>query len=155
MPNGGYGTPEQWTEIEQFFDGIGPTLTQFAESHRLKIEKYTHEAPMWSFLFRHPRGGVGKIDVYRAEDDRLRIWAYWWRDAYREAKRYWRAESVREEMPAAELAESSVLRSTLQSILEWDEASLEPAKGEMTSWHQYFTEEQFDALVDEYPEPRI
>jgi hypothetical protein len=63
MPNGTPDVHERTKpKYDAFFVPLAAQLTDFASRHRLRLEKYYHEAPMWSFPFRHPNGGVAKID---------------------------------------------------------------------------------------------
>ncbi len=93
MPN---GTPDfrenAETDYDRFFGPLAGELHDFADRHELKLEKYYHEASVWSFLFRHPLGGVAKIDVSKESEDTIKLWKYWWQDDYDQGIRFLRQE---------------------------------------------------------------
>ncbi|MDH4045531.1 MAG: hypothetical protein OEW06_13835 [Gemmatimonadota bacterium] len=154
MPNGNHWTREEWDAIEGFFARVGPALSQFAAAHGLKIEKYYHDAPSWSLLFRHTSGGVGKIDVERTSDEQLRIWGYWWMDDYKKGIRFLKTEKG-VEMPASALKSRFALTETLRMILGWRKDELTPHGGYKDTWHKHWTEEQFGRLDSDYSTPRF
>ncbi|MDH3298348.1 MAG: hypothetical protein OEM96_08765 [Gemmatimonadota bacterium] len=152
MPNGNDWTREEWGAIEQFFARVGPVLSRFAAAHGLKIEKYYHNAPSWSLLFRHTSGGVGRIDVERTPAEQLRIWATWWMDDYGEGARFFKTEKSAE-LPASTLEDAPVLIDTLRMILGWRKDELTPRRGYKATWHKHWTEEGFGQLDRKYPIP--
>lgn len=154
MPNGNHWAKGQWEAIEGFFECIGPLLSRFAAAHDLKIEKYYHGAPTWSLLFRHTSGGVGKIDVERTSEEKLRIWSYWWLDDYESGIRFLKTEKAAE-MPASSLGNSLVLTEALRMILGWRKNELTAHGGYKDTWQKHFTEEQFRRLDSEYSTPRF
>src|SRR5439155_15236553 len=118
MPN---GNPDfNVKELGRFFSALAAVLEGFAQRHNLRLEKYYHQAPSWGFLFRHPSGGVGKIEVQRVSEATVCILSYWWYDDFDAATRFIRSASV-EPMPvnseiAGELEHAlSELLSHLQS----------------------------------------
>jgi hypothetical protein len=154
MPNGEHWIREQWQAVEDFFARIGPVLSGFAEAYGLSVEKFCHGAPCWSLLFRHPGGGMGKIDVARSSDDYLRLSTYRWIDDYRQGIRFLRAEEdATTDVPCFE--DSSVLIDTLEMILGWQRDDLTPHVGYKDAWQRQWTEDQFEQLNNEYSTPRI
>jgi len=135
-----------------FFARVGPVLSRFAAAHGLTIEKYYHDAPSWSLLFRHTSGGVGKIDVERTPDEHLRIWACWWMDDYREGTRFLKTEKSAE-LPASTLEDAPVLIENLRMILGWQKDELTPHGGYKDTWQKHWTEEQFGQRDNSYLTP--
>ena len=85
MPN---GNPDfNVKELERFFSALAAVLEGFAQRHNLRLEKYYHQAPSWGFLFRHPSGGVGKIEVQRVSEATVCILSDWWYDDFDAATR--------------------------------------------------------------------
>ena len=125
MPNGGYWTKEQWQAIEAFFERVGPVLTEFARAHNLKIDRYYHEAPSWSLLFKHPTGGAGRIDVERVDDDAFRLGLAWWIDDVKAETRFLRMEQGAAQ-PADSLATGATLIDALRDVISWIRESLAP-----------------------------
>ena len=154
MPNGNDWTKAQWEAVEAFFARVGPVLSRFASAYELKIEKYYHDAPSWSLLFRHTSGGVAKIDVERTSDEHIRIWSHWWIDKYETGTRFLKTEKGAE-MPASSLGDGRILSDTLLRILGWQKAELSPHGGYRDTWQQQWTAAQFGRLDSDYPTPRV
>lgn len=154
MPNGSHWTKDEWEAIERFFERVGPQVSRFAAAHHLKIDRYYHGAPTWSLLFRHTSGGVGKIDVERTSDERLRICSCWWMDDYQTGTRLLKEEHGAE-MPASSLGDGLVLTESLRMILGWQKDGLTAHGGYKGTWRKHCTEEQFRLLESEYPTPRF
>jgi hypothetical protein len=72
LPNGG-AEPEPLAQLERFFAPLAPAIVDLVERHNLLLEKYYHEAPMWSLEFGHPAGGQARLDVARRKDQRLSV----------------------------------------------------------------------------------
>jgi hypothetical protein len=72
MPNGDpdFHVNEE-PKLEAFFGPIAEVLTDFSRRHNLELQKYYHQASSWDLTFRHPQGGVGKIDVCRYTDETI------------------------------------------------------------------------------------
>jgi hypothetical protein len=80
-------TEADYRAIRSFFAGIAPALEAFADKHNLKIDKYYHESPTWTLMFRHPQKGIAMIEVERLSGCSLRLRAVWWHDDYDAATR--------------------------------------------------------------------
>ena len=153
MPNGDpdFGL-HQKPKLERFFRVIATVLEGFARRHNLRIEKYYHQSPSWSFLFRHPKGGTAKVEVHREGEVLLRISWCWWYDDFDAATRWGR--TVRRAPMALDSQLLDVeLETALSDLLssrfgEWDESHTG-----YTQWKKTWTKEQFERLRDNYPEP--
>jgi len=152
MPNGDpdFGL-KQKPELERFFGVIGTVLEEFAQRHNLRIEKYYHQSPSWSFLFRHPKGGIGQIEVQRASEATISIVSDWWYDDYDAATRFIRSASVGPVPLNSELA--SGLEKALSELLSWRFGDWHERHTAYTIWRKTWTREQFQKLLAEYPEP--
>src|ERR1700719_5404086 len=95
MPNGDSGFQVKERELEKFFQTVAGVLTQSSQRHNLKLEKYYHQSPSWSFTFRHPKGGVAKIEVSRESPDTLGLSSCWWYDDYDKLTRFARKTKSR------------------------------------------------------------
>ena len=149
MPN---GNPDfNVKELERFFSALAAVLEGFAQRHNLRLEKYYHQAPSWGFLFRHPSGGVGKIEVQRVSEATVCILSYWWYDDFDAATRFNRSASV-EPMPVnSEIA--GELEHALSELLSWRFGDWHKHHTGYTDWRKTWTKEQFQKLLAEYPEP--
>ena len=69
-------TPESYQTLnDEFFAPFADELGQFATLHNLALEVYPREWPCWNFCFRHPKGGIGSIDVMREENGSLKLYS--------------------------------------------------------------------------------
>jgi hypothetical protein len=126
-------------------------LHAFADSHGLKLEKYYHEAPVWSFLFRHPHGGVAKIDVSKEDDDSVKLWHYWWRDDYDRGIRFFR-KMQGPAFPQQVGAVAPRLELGLREILSWPADSWTDQKeGFADIWQRTWTRDAFYKMEVAYP----
>lgn len=153
-PNGIEWGEEDWKAVESFFESFGPRLEAFAARHGLTVEKYEHNAPSWSLLFRHPRGGVGKVDVERVSGDSARLTATWWIDSYRDGVRRIKMEAGRDR-PASEAVQDDVLTGALRGILGWREQDLVTYGGYKKLWQGQWSEEEFERFSSEFPAPKL
>ena len=140
MPNGDpdFGV-KQKPELERFFGVIGTVLEEFAGRHNLRIEKYYHQSPSWDFLFRHPKGGVGKIGVERSIEATVHIRSIWWYDDYDAATRFTRSASVGPVPLNPELADG--LEKALSKLLSWRFGDWHERHTAYTSWRETWTRE--------------
>jgi len=154
MPN---GTPDfhQTTEPEydRFFEPIAIAVSTFAERHNLKLEKYYNEAPVWSLLFRHPRGGVAKIDIEKDGEDHCKLRKSWWRDDYDKGVRSIRQAQVPEfRRDSARVA--LLLNDALHDILSWPSESWTGQHGGFADiWQRTWSRDAFNQLEHAYPVP--
>jgi hypothetical protein len=61
------------TDAEQFFRPIEPALVAFAERFKLYVDRFPKASTNWDFAFRHPRGGVGILQVIGSSSAALLI----------------------------------------------------------------------------------
>ena len=67
---------------DEFFGPISAGIVRLATERGLLIDKYYHEAPCWSLIFRHPKGGVAKVEITEKDDGRVGIGGVWWMDDF-------------------------------------------------------------------------
>ncbi len=113
------GESEQ--ELDKFFDKISEVLNSFAESHGLKIVKYSHRFPMWKFIFRHPKEGRAQIEVRKENDNEVRICPVW-SISERKIKHLFSSEGEVCSLDADKVRE--ILEAALTSIVSWDRSVL-------------------------------
>jgi hypothetical protein len=156
MPNGHpHFHSDEEPQFEVFFAKISDQLLPFASYHNLKLEKYYHEAPVWSFLFRHPNGGVAKIDVAKEEENSLKIWSHWWRDDYDSGVRFLkRTESAVLEVGTFDL--TAELERVLSRVLSWTDGEWDSKHGGFKdSWQKHWTKATFIAVELDYPQIKV
>jgi len=156
MPNGDpdWGTKEH-PMLEAFFGKISDVLEEFADDHNLLIEKYFHQGNSWSFLFRHPKGGIGKIQVQKCKEDQVKIYPIWWIDYYEENRR----DSKHPNGSKVSL-ERDELRKELDKlfriIISWAKEELEIGSPNPNSiWKKTWNKEEFEKQDEQYPIPKI
>jgi hypothetical protein len=109
------------------FQRLTPELADFAESHGLLIERYKRGFAMWTFLFRHPKGGAASLQLSITVSKETReplatIFPHWWRDDETGPRR-----KLGELAALRELAlEAAIVRSALERALA-DTLHAEPA----------------------------
>lgn len=152
MPNGHLDNSTR-AELDSFFAPIASVLESFAEKHNLKLERYYHDAPSWHFIFKHPKGGVGKIDMSRHEKEKVRPSLMWWFDDYdtqeRRTKSSAQPEVSRDATPIVEALETG-----LKLILSWRIGQWDKTYGGYKVWKKTWTKNEFLKLPDQYPIPR-
>ena len=149
MPN---GNPDfNVKELERFFSALAAVLEGFAQRHNLRLQKYYHQAPSWDFLFRHPLGGVGQIEVQRASEATISIVSDWWYDDYDAATRFIKSTTLG---PMPVNSEVTIkLENALSEVLSWRFGHWDEQHTRGTVWRETWTKEQFEKLNAEYPEP--
>ena len=152
MPNGGLSEPD-FAEQERFFSPVASTLEEFASSHNLLVERYYHDAPVWSLRFAHPAGGSATIDVARAAEDSLTISGTWWLDVYTEFTRYLR-DTKRVACSKQPAAVTSVLRAAFSEMLDWHPGAWSRVSRDYQAVWGKFSEREFYRMGPHYPQPR-
>jgi hypothetical protein len=152
MPN---GTPDfhevAEPEYERFFAPIATQLRDFARRHNLKLEKYYHEAPAWSFLFRHPLGGVGKVDVEKESDTHCTLRKCWWCDDYEAGIRSLR-QAQTDAFQRSPEGLADLLDDALRDILSWPDCSWTEQHGGFSDiWQTTWSRDAFNQLELAYP----
>lgn len=154
MPN---GNPNFETEelplLEAFFARISPVLESFSNTHNLLVEKYYHEGPSWSFLFKHPLGGSGQIEVEKTEDDCILLRKSWSIDDYESSTRFLKyPPGNKMGLDHTELHQS--LEDALQDILQWKKDDLISHKAPYP-WSKRCSKEQFYEQYEKLPDLKI
>lgn len=151
MPNGDPDFDPK--ELDIFFAPIADVMVRFSVGHGLQLEKHYHESPAWSFLFRHPKKGIAKLDVQKVEEEKVRIDLAWWYDDYENATRSIKHSST----PLLDRVPKTVskkLEECFTCILSWefgDWTSIH--KGYERIWHQ-MAKNDFEADTLRYPIPK-
>ncbi len=101
---------------DEFFAPISAGILRLASTRGLKLEKYYHEAPLWSLLFRHPKGGVAKVDISMRDDGRVSVFGVWWKDDFDAGTRSL-ARFEEEIVPHEDTAVARSAAVTLEKIL--------------------------------------
>ncbi|MEO8061134.1 MAG: hypothetical protein ABI821_00150 [Pseudomonadota bacterium] len=100
------------------FQRLTPELTDFADSHALLVERYKRGFAMWTFLFRHPKGGAASLQLSISVSKETReplacIFPHWWQDDEAESRRKLGELAVLRDVAP----DASILRSALERAL--------------------------------------
>ena len=141
MPN---GNPEitsgEWTKIKAFFGKFSSTLSGFAARHNLAVDEYYHEAPAWSFRFRHPKGGGATVHVERLNDSTVRVNGSWYIDEYETFTRYFKW-GQNHDFLLEDIDLRNELELCLKEIVGWEKKDLTPRSDYQKVWSGYTKEE--------------
>ena len=154
MPNGdpNWGKNE-FPQLEAFFAQIADVLEEFAETHNLKIDKYYHQFPDWSFQFRHPEGGIGQIEVRKLSEDSVKFYAAWWID-YLKPRRRDSKSLAGNECSLDKVLIKSNLEELFKTILSWKKTDLD--KGSVfPEYGERITKGQHEKDLARYPFPKL
>lgn len=152
MPNG-HLDRSQKAELDRFFAPIANALEDFAEKHNLRVERYYHDAPSWYFIFRHPKGGVGKMEIYRKGEDKVQpVFARWF-DDYDTLQRHIKV-CTQPELAMDPAAIATSLETGLNLILSWRVDQWDETSGGNDVWRKTWTRDEFVKLPERYPLPR-
>ena len=153
MPNGDPNwMKDEYPKLEEFFRKIASVITCFAKLHNLKINKYYHQFPSWDLQFRHPIGGIGQIEIGRADENNLDVFICWWKDNFEKNLRYSK-NGEKQIITVGELSKN-FLENKFREIISWSEADLKPFPAGC-DWSKHATKEKFEAQINEYPIPKL
>jgi hypothetical protein len=152
MPNGHPDRSES-AELDRFFAPLASTLESFAERHNLKLERYYHDSPSWHFIFKHPEGGVGKMEMFRQGDDKVRPSLMWWFDDYDTLQRHSKVR-VQTGLPMDPATIVTSLEAGLNLILSWRMGQWDKTYDGYHVWRKTWTRDEFIKLPEQYPLPR-
>lgn len=140
---------KEFFELEAFFGEISEVLEDFAATYNLMIEKYPHHGPEWAFMFRHPNGGVGQIEVEKSGQDHVIIRNSWHIDDYNKNMRLLKNPKGEECS-----LDNQNLRTQLEKIfkimLSWQQDDLAPVKIKGYN-RRRFTKETVEKDIQKYP----
>jgi hypothetical protein len=156
MPNGDYSlSREDWAKIKAFFADHSALLLAFATAHNLAIDEYYHDAPAWTFRFRHPKGGGAGIHVQRLDDSTIRIGKLWYIDDYDTFTHHTKSETS-SELPLSQIDLREVLEESLREIATWNKTEMIASRGYEKFWSRYSREEWTQMSPDEtLPQPKL
>ena len=139
------------SSLDQFFSRFSEAFLLFPDTHHLKVEKYWHAFSSWRFRFKHPKGGVAAIEVFRESEGQISVYCFWWLDDYDQGTRFSRSSnSSLLDIENIQMAE--FLEEALREIISWPlDSWTETGTGFGPSWKQHFSKEAFVALSDDFP----
>lgn len=151
MPN---GNPDcDRPALDRFFGVIAPVIEAFVQRHHLRLQKYYHESSSWDLLFRHPQGGIAKIEVQREPGETLGIAAIWWYDDFDASTRYIRRSGKKVcILPDPELLVQE-LQTAFCDLLSWPFGEWDERHGGYTMWKRTWSKANFQDLCKDYPDP--
>ena len=140
MPNGDYSlTRDDWAKMKAFFEEISHALLAFAATHDLAIDEYYHDSPSWAFRFRHPKGGVGSLEVKRLNESAIHVNVSWYIDEYESFTQYFKWDEG-DELLLAKTDLGDALEERLKAVVAWNRADLAPRDAK-NPWASYSKEE--------------
>ncbi len=152
MPNGNPNfEKEELPLLEAFFSRISSVLELFSNEHNLLIKKYYHEGPSWSFMFKHPIGGVGKIDVQKNDNDTVCVGYGWWIDDYDTSTRFMKYPPPSGKIGLDHIGLRQALEDALADILQWKKENLISHKAPHP-WSKHCSKEQFYKQYENLPD---
>ncbi len=155
MPNGNPKWKEkELPKLERFFNRIATVLEEFAQIHNLMIERYYHEGPGWTFMFQHPKGGSGQIEIERSGQNAILIRCSWYIDDYDNNTR-WLKYPPGQKCSLDHATLKAVLEESLRQIFSWNKEDLEPLKSKYYAWSKHFSKAEFDEQRSKYPTPKL
>lgn len=145
---------KEFVELEAFFSRISEVLEDFAATHNLMIEKYPHHGPEWAFMFRHPNGGVGQIEVEKSGDDHVIVRLSWHIDDYDKLTRFLNYPQQKERCSLDKRALQILLEEKFKLVLSWGKEELTPVKHKYNEWKKH-PKEMIEGDILKYPIPRL
>ena len=155
MPNGNPKfREEELTNLELCFSAIADTLIEFAAKHNLRVDHYYHQMPSWKFSFKHPKGGVASVEVWKERDDLVMVYSIWWLDDYDMFTRFIKGDEGTAFRMGDENLEQ-VLEAQFRKILSWQlNAWTKVVTGYEPAWSP-LGKEWCEMDVGRYPKPKI
>ena len=143
MPNGNpHFSVQELPTLKAFFSGISDVLARFAQM------------PSWRFSFKHPKGGIGCIEVMKESATEIKIYSYWWIDDFENATRYSRSSETNV-LTLGDVELRNLLQDALTLLLSWPlNAWTEITTGYAQAWSGY-TKEDFSKFEGAYPLPKV
>lgn len=155
MPNGNPNfRNEELPSLEAFFAKISSVLESFANSHNMLIEKYYHEGPSWSFMFKHPIDGTSQIEVEKLDDNYVIIRQSWWIDDFDTSTRFMKYPPPGEKIGLDHTELCQALEYALEDILRWEKKDLVPHKAPYP-WSKRCSKEQFYKQYERLPDLKV
>jgi hypothetical protein len=138
---------------EAFFAPLAVTISVFASSRNLQIQKYYHDSPTWDLCFAHPIGGYGKVHLTRTDPETLQLSAAVWVDEFEQFTRYIRRAGPRPVERDSEVL-MNALTQMLDDVLSWPfDAHFVAHQGYERHWGA-MKKQEFLASEPAYPSPR-
>jgi hypothetical protein len=154
MPNGDYSLfRDDWKRIRAFFEERSAILLGFATAHNLAVDKYYHDAPSWTFRFRHPKGGGAGVHVERVDDSTVRVGKLWFIDEYENYTHYVKSE-VSGDLLLAAIQLREVLEESLKDIAGWNKSDM-TAYGGYEKFRSKYAKDEWLELFSEKRLPEL
>jgi hypothetical protein len=140
--------------VAAWFQPYEKSFVQFAEKYNVAVAEFLKDVPAWHFVFRHPCGGQGRIDMFRKDASSFSLQAHWHRDDYDAGTRSLKWLEIKEPIRPEKLLDQ--VRETLGIILRWTERDFDrTVSGYAEMWHKFISKESFEEQVNRYPLPQI
>ncbi|MDM3870715.1 hypothetical protein QSV34_05050 [Porticoccus sp. W117] len=79
-PEGKVVDPDKWNPLDNRFSPYASMLEKFAESHQLRIKRYYHGQPCWSFYVKPSVEEHAKLDLHINDFGDMLLSTFWWVD---------------------------------------------------------------------------
>ena len=141
-------------DLDVYFAPIATCLQAFAVAHNLLIERYYHDAPLWSLCFTHPNGGHAKLDVIAQSQEAVTIESTWWLDEYNSFSRSIKKGGKKTVDKEARCIQEQLL-SSLSEVLSWAVSDWDRiVTGYEPNWSQY-SQAAFECMKPNWPEVKL
>lgn len=154
MPNGTPHWEKKLPKVEIFFGKISKVLEDFANDHNLLIGKYYRQWPAWTFIFRHPKGGSGKIEVEKAGSRSVIVRSSWYIVNFENSTWFVR-EPKGVKCSLSHDALLRVLEDTFQQIISWEKDDLKAVKSKHYNGCKQYVKEEYEEQLNKYPVPKL
>jgi hypothetical protein len=138
---------------QNFVRTVRPFLEDFARTQNLILTTNELTGTI-AFIYRHPKGGHGKIWVTNRHKNNPRIDAFWAYDDY-DTCSYRVIELTKELNSLEQESLRGVLVQVLRELLSWNMQDTTVHKIRRWNWKEIYTRQEFDHLYDEYPVPSL
>lgn len=126
MPNGYYGSHEEWDRMEAPLKLIEKDLLRFSQDHSLQYSENYHNWPERSLKWESD--GMNKlIQIYLADEKTMTFNLWLCASQDRGFKRFWKRTFLKNNVPFSEIQNelSSLLKKAFDEVNTWKSENLE------------------------------
>ena len=150
----GINTTMAEEDYDEYFSPIAGAMESFSGQHNLLVQKYYHDAPVWSLCFNHPNGGQAKIDISKEENGKLAVQGIWWEDNYDTFTRHIMCGEKVEVMKEGK-AVSELLQNLLPKLIEMPKGSWTNSYPDYKDIWSRYSKSEFEAMTPKWPSPSL
>jgi hypothetical protein len=155
MPNGNHNFyNEELPKLEKFFGHFSEELEDFARRHNLLIDRYWHQFHSWRFSFKHPKGGIANLELFKETESLVKIYSNWWLDDYDKFTRFAR-QSQTDLFEAKKETIILKLEENFAEILSWNLNEWTDIGNQFENIWNRWSKEEFYNFNNKYPFPKF